>query len=205
MKARASTTVAALAAGAAWTGVALAQSGQDQTTHHRNAAPAQTAPAATPSPGGAMQPGGMMPGMQGMMGGDMQQMMRMMQGMRGRMAERAMGGMMGLDHIEGRIAFLKAEIGITDAQQPQWNAFADVLRAQAGKMRAIHAQMMQGGMPDAFPDRLVMMERGLSAHLEALKAMEEPARALYAVLSPEQQKKANELLTHPMGGPMGRM
>jgi Spy/CpxP family protein refolding chaperone len=30
--------------------------------------------------------------------------------------------------------------------------------------------------------------------------MEEPVRALYAVLSPEQQKKANELISHRMGG-----
>ena len=34
-------------------------------------------------------------------------------------------------HIEGRIAFLKAELAITDAQLPQWNAFADTLRARA--------------------------------------------------------------------------
>ena len=34
-------------------------------------------------------------------------------------------GMMGMaDHVEGRIAFLKVELKITDAQMPQWNAFA---------------------------------------------------------------------------------
>ena len=40
--------------------------------------------------------------------------------------------MMGMgDHIEGRIAFLKAELKITDAQLPQWNTFADALRSDA--------------------------------------------------------------------------
>jgi hypothetical protein len=43
-----------------------------------------------------------------------------------------MMGMMGMaDHIEGRIAFLKAELKITDTQLTQWNEFADVLRANA--------------------------------------------------------------------------
>ena len=45
-----------------------------------------------------------------------------MMGMMGR------GGMMSMmmgDHIEGRIAFLKAELKITDVQMLQWNAFAD--------------------------------------------------------------------------------
>lgn len=177
----------ALVIGNAWTGTAKAQSGRDNAAHHPATTPAQTAPATAPSPGAPMQPGAMM------------------QAMREHMAGQAMGGMMAMDHIEGRIAFLKAELAITDAQQPQWSAFADVLRAQAEKMRAMHTQMMQGGMPEAFPDRLAMMERGLSARLDALKAMEAPARALYAVLSPDQQKKANDLLAHPMGGPMGRM
>jgi uncharacterized small protein (DUF1192 family) len=133
----------------------------------------------------------------------MQPMMRMMQGMHERMAQGEMGGQMGmmrLDHIEGRIAVLKAELGITEAQQPQWNAFADALRAQAGKMQPMHAQMMQGGMPQTWPDRLTFMEHMLSAGLDAVKAMEEPVRALYAVLSPEQQNKANELVGHRMGG-----
>ena len=49
------------------------------------------------------------------------------------------------DHIEGRIAFLKAELKITDVQMPQWNAFADTLRANAQRMREMRTTMMQGG------------------------------------------------------------
>lgn len=60
----------------------------------------------------------------------------MMQGgtmpmMRG-MQQNGMMPMMGMaDHVEGRIAFLKAELKITDAQLPQWNTFADALRSNA--------------------------------------------------------------------------
>jgi hypothetical protein len=47
-----------------------------------------------------------------------------------------MMGMMGMaDHVEGRIAYLKAELKITEAQMPQWNAFADALRSNAASMR----------------------------------------------------------------------
>jgi LTXXQ motif family protein len=177
----------AFALGSVGIGSARAQSDQNHAAHHPDAAQIQTAPAPAP----------------GMMGGNMQPMMRMMQGMHERMAEGEMGSQMGMmrpDHIEGRIAFLKAELDITDAQQPQWNAFADAMRAQAGKMRTMHEQMMQRGMPETWPDRLAHMERMLSVRLDAVQAMEEPVRALYAVLSPEQQKKANELISHQMGG-----
>jgi hypothetical protein len=54
-------------------------------------------------------------------------------------------------------------------------------------------------MPGNWLDRLSREERMLSARLDAVKAIEGPARALYVVLSPEQQKKADELMGHPVG------
>lgn len=187
-------------------GRALAQSDQDHGAHHPAAAQTQTTPAAPASRGGRM-PGmggrGMPGGMSGMMGGTMQQMMRVMQMMREGIACEGMGGPMGMmrfDHIEGRIAFLRAELGITDAQQPQWNAFADALRAQAGSLQKMRDTMMPGGTQDTWPERLAREERFLSTRLDAVKAMTGAARALYAALSPEQQKKADELMGHPMGG-----
>ena len=69
-------------------------------------------------------------------------MMRMMQA--GMMPPGGMGGMP-FDHIEGHIAFLKAELGIADAQLPRWNAFADALRRGAKDMKTAMTSMMQGG------------------------------------------------------------
>jgi len=47
-------------------------------------------------------------------------MMRMMMGQ---------GGMpMMAKHIDGRLAFLKTELKITDAQLPLWNVFAQAMR-----------------------------------------------------------------------------
>src|SRR5512146_1442378 len=35
------------------------------------------------------------------------------------------------ERVEARLAFIKTALKITDAQQPQWNAFADVMRKNA--------------------------------------------------------------------------
>ena len=45
------------------------------------------------------------------------------------------------EHVEGRLAFLKTELKITDAQLPLWNSFAQAVRDNAKAM----GSMMQGG------------------------------------------------------------
>src|SRR6516164_7300947 len=73
-------------------------------------------PAAASQPPASSQSGEMSKGMMGQDGG----------GMMGMMGRGGMMGMMGMaGHVEGRIAFLKAELKITDAQTSAWNAFAD--------------------------------------------------------------------------------
>lgn len=123
-----------------------------------------------------------------------------MTGMHGSMD--GMMPMMGMaDRTEGRVAFLKAELKITDAQLPQWNVFADALRANARKMgemmqgcMARSGSMMQGGAMPGLSDRLAMQEQHMTAHLEALKAMRAALQPLLAVLSDEQKRTADALL-----------
>ena len=62
----------------------------------------------------------------------MRDMMRMMMGADGMPDMRTMAAMAG--HVEGRLAFLKTELKITDAQLPLWDAVADVIRANARSM-----------------------------------------------------------------------
>ncbi|MEQ9185553.1 MAG: Spy/CpxP family protein refolding chaperone [Thalassobaculum sp.] len=57
-----------------------------------------------------------------------------------------MGMMDPSQHIEGRIAFLETELRITEAQSPQWSAFADAMRANAKRMSEQWAGMMPGTM-----------------------------------------------------------
>lgn len=134
---------------------------------------------------GMMEPGMMGPGMMSMM-------RQMMMGQQGGMGSP-------FEHVEGRIAFLKAELKITDAQAPQWNAFADTLRANAKAHRAMHEQMAMGGMPPSWPDRLAFQQKALATRLDALKALESAAKPLYAVLTDEQKALADRLLPGPMG------
>ena len=49
-------------------------------------------------------------------------------------ARHVRGGSFG--HIDGRLAFLKAELKITPAQEPQWAAFEKVMRDNAAEMKA---------------------------------------------------------------------
>lgn len=68
-----------------------------------------------------------------MMGGDMEQMRSMMHEMMSNMTS----------HADERIAALKTELKITDAQLPQWNSFADALHSAAASMHDMHHAMMQ--------------------------------------------------------------
>ena len=134
------------------------------------------------------------PGMAGGMAGCDMPMMRMLMGRDGI----AMMGAMAR-HVEGRLAFLKAELKITDAQLPLWNAVADAMRANAKSMGDTAGGMMGGSQTARLPDKLAMREKMMTAHLEALRKFKAAADPLYAALSDEQKKTADELLIGPMG------
>jgi hypothetical protein len=44
------------------------------------------------------------------------------------------------DHIEGRLAFVKTELKITQAQLPLWNAFAAASRTNAARENEMIAE-----------------------------------------------------------------
>lgn len=147
-------------------------------------------------PGAGMRPGGAQ-GMMMMPQGDMQRMMQMMQGMHGMM----MGGMPGpgamrhFERIEGQLAFFRTELRINDAQAPQWNAFAEVIRAQAGRLRQAMAQgMAAAGQPATAPHLMERHAAALAAQLEATRAVSAALGPLYASLSDEQKRTADELM-----------
>jgi len=155
----------------------------------------------------ATMPSPAQPGPPGMMGGmPMMNMMGMMQTM-GMMGP-GMGGMATIGRVEGRIAFLRAELKITEGQASAWNAFADALRTNAQKLGDVRATMMPkpGAAPQQVPtmaDRLDQQERWLVARLEGTRTMKAAVTKLYDTLSDEQRKTADELLAPHMG--MGMM
>jgi hypothetical protein len=174
---------------------AQSRPGDDHTAHDHS----DKTPAAPAAPGGMEMKGGATGGMMqgGMMGSDMSRMMAMMHG--GMMR----GGMMAdmpLKHVEGRLAFLKTELKITAAQEPQWAKFADLIRSTAKNAEAAKPVKMQGGMkPSTTPERLANYEKTLAARLETVRALRAAVDPLYTSLSDDQKKVADELLMNPMG------
>ena len=102
-------------------------------------------------------------------------------------------------HIEGRIAFLKTELMITDAQLPLWNAFAQAMRDDASTMQATPHPMMGMNKAETLPDKLAARETRLSARLEALRKLKAAVDPLYATLTVDQKRAADEIMLSPIG------
>jgi LTXXQ motif family protein len=62
------------------------------------------------------------------------------------------------------LPFYGPRLKITDGQSPQWNAFAEALRANARRMTEMHGMMGQGASQSA-PERLDRMEKMMAACL----------------------------------------
>jgi len=107
----------------------------------------------------------------------------------------------GPDQIDNWISFAKENIKITDAQLPQWSAFADVIRGNSQKFADSRGGKANVTMPIAatIPERLDQMERYLTIQLELVKATKEALPALYKVLSDEQKKAADNYIRGPLG------
>jgi hypothetical protein len=102
--------------------------------------------------------------------------------------------------IEGRLAFLKTELAITDAQTAQWNAFADMLRQQDKARRDRFEQMRASrGKEASAVERLEQRERASEARAAELKQFLATFRPLYAALSDEQKKTADDLFGRDHG------
>ncbi len=141
---------------------------------------------------GMMGPGMMGPGAMGMMGG----------GPAVGMPAATPGGM--IDRIEGRIAFLQAELKIAEAQQAPWQEFADALRVQAKQHNDMRAATMQqtaqqGGASPALAARLEWQEQALDARLGAMKGLRAAYQKLHGLLTDEQKTTLDELLSGQMG------
>jgi len=132
-------------------------------------------------------------------GSSMMPMMQMMEKMmRGQMSSSAGGGAMSgpadvTERLEGRIAFLKAELQINDKQLADWNNLAEALRASrqhlldARKMLVMDDRTSSG-------ERLEHYERHLSERLEAIKSARSALTRLYASLSDTQKQTADAIL-----------
>jgi hypothetical protein len=101
-------------------------------------------------------------------------------------------------HVEGQIAFYKAELKITDAQTTQWNAFADTLRANATRLQQAMMKTREAQGAVTAPEQMERRIATLTELRDATQAMLAAAKPLYAALSDDQKKIADELMAEHM-------
>jgi len=108
-------------------------------------------------------------------------------------------------HIEGRIAYLKTEFKITDAQGLLFEKVANVMRENA-KAMGDAAQSLRGdpNQPRTAIARLEARAKFAQLRADSETKMLAAFRPLYQAMSPDQQKAADEMFEHHGHGHFGR-
>jgi hypothetical protein len=126
-----------------------------------------------------------------------------MMGQHGMMGGKRGGFMCGRmsSHIEGRLAFLKAELKITPDQESLWNDYAAAVRDNAKTIGERCAGMMgaSGDKAPSLPERLDVQEDFMASRLEGLRAVGKALKPLYAALSDEQKQLADQFIKSSTG------
>jgi hypothetical protein len=109
------------------------------------------------------------------------------------------------ERVEARLAYIHTALKITDAQQAQWDHFANVLRTHARDMdQRIQRRMAQrdqaGGERPERPqvsaiERLERQQQRLAQRSARLNEVVDAAKPLYTALSPEQKQIADQMLS----------
>jgi len=113
------------------------------------------------------------------------------------MGQEGMPGIMGSGsmaaQVEGRLAYLKAELGITEPQAAVWKQYEDAVRSRTSTIQGMRQEMMKamqaGTVADRMNARIAMME----GMVTSMKAQSTAIENLYKLLTEEQKKKADQL------------
>jgi LTXXQ motif family protein len=103
--------------------------------------------------------------------------------------------------MEARLAYIKADLEITETQTKAWDGYTAAVRARHTAMEGMHADMMKAKETGSVVERMDAGIKAMEAKLEGLKTLKPSTEALYGVLTDEQKKKADKLL----GGGCGMM
>jgi len=96
--------------------------------------------------------------------------------------------------VEGRLAYAKTLLGISDAQAAAWKAYEDVSRANVQNLQTAHQVVMSAEQSGSVIDRMHAQTVEMQARLDARKALQPVTEALYNVLTPEQRERADAVL-----------
>jgi hypothetical protein len=101
--------------------------------------------------------------------------------------------------VDGRLAYLKAALGITEAQVAAWDAYAMAVRRRVQSMREARQELAQSEHGGGVIQRIEARITGLEAMLAAMKVAAPATETLYAALNDEQRKLADDLIEDGFG------
>ena len=114
------------------------------------------------------------------------------------------------ERTDGRLAFLKTELKITDKQTTAWNTLAEAVRTTGETHKAMMQSMMEERhsgelFKKPLPERLAYHRTHLETRLEQVKSVADAVDELYTVLDEKQKKAADEIFLPMMGMGGGMM
>ncbi len=125
--------------------------------------------------------------------------------MMGQGGPRAMRAGMRFDpaqRAERHLGFLKDQLKLTADQEPLWQSFAEKAKSEAGQgMRAMRDQAVDPNQ--TAPERMAKMQALMQERLNAMAGVHESFNRLYAALTPEQKKLADQHAAQMGKGGMG--
>ena len=102
-------------------------------------------------------------------------------------------------HIEGELAFLKAELKVTDAQSKHWDAFADSVRQSVKNMSEINMAPPASGATRNIVETMQMRDKYLKTRSEGLANILEKFKPLYESFTSDQKTSADQLVPMHLG------
>ncbi len=88
------------------------------------------------------------------------------------------------------LAALKADLGVTPAQEPAWNEYAETVKGVAAQMQGTHQTMYEAMGSASWEERRDMMNRMFDARQQAFNTVHTAAEKLLASLDASQRSKA---------------
>jgi len=109
----------------------------------------------------------------------------------------------GTAQVERRISGLQRRLKLTPEQQPQWNAFTDVMRQNAAHVEALQRDRAGKMTTMTASEDMRSHAEVARAHAEDLQRVAPAFDALYATMTPEQKVVADRTFHQPQsrGGP----
>lgn len=95
--------------------------------------------------------------------------------------------------IEQRIKDMHAKLLISPAQQPQWDAFADVMRNNARNMDQTFRQRLNTVSAMTAPENMQSYSQVAMSHAQDMQKLVPAFQTLYDTMSDSQKKTADEV------------